>query len=48
MSQKDLFDHMEKFQGKVMIGNDSQSLYKQISKFSDNVGWPLETTPQSE
>ena len=48
MSQKDLVDHMEKFQGKVMIGNDSQSLYNQISKLSGNVGWPLEITPQSE
>ena len=37
MKKKDLVDHIENFKGKVVVGNDIQSLFDQISKLSENV-----------
>ena len=32
MNKKDLVDHIENLKGKVVVGNDIQGLYYQISK----------------
>ena len=37
MKKKDLVHHIEKLKGKVVIGNDIQGLFNQISKLSENV-----------
>ena len=37
MKKKDLVDHIENWKGKVVVGNDIQGLFKQISKLSENV-----------
>ena len=37
MKKKDLVDHIENFKGKVVVGNDIQGLFDQISKLSENV-----------
>ena len=37
MKKKDLVDHIEKLKGKVVVSNDIEGLFNQISKFSDNV-----------
>ena len=37
MKKKDLVDHIEKLKGKVVVGNDIEGLFNQVSKFSENV-----------
>ena len=37
MKKKDLVDHIENLKGKVVVGNDIQGLFNQISKLSQNV-----------
>ena len=37
MKKKDLVDHIENLKGTVVVGNDIQGLFNQISKFSENV-----------
>ena len=37
MKKKDLVDHIENLRGKVVVGNDIQGLFNQISKLSENV-----------
>ena len=37
MKKKDLVDHIENLKGKVVVGNDIQGLFDQISKLSENV-----------
>ena len=37
MNKKDLFDHTENLKRKVVVGNDIQGLFNQISKLSQNV-----------
>ena len=37
MKKKDLVDHIENLNGKVVVGNDIQGLFNQISKLSENV-----------
>ena len=37
MKKKDLIDHIENMKGKVVIGNDIQGLFNQISKLSENL-----------
>ena len=37
MKKKDLVDHIENLKGKVVVGNDIQGLFNQISKLSENV-----------
>ena len=37
MKKKDLVDHIENLNGKVVVGNDIQGLLNQISKLSENV-----------
>ena len=37
MKKKDLVDHIDNLNGKVVIGNDIQGLFNQISKLSENV-----------
>ena len=37
MNKKDLVDHIENLKGKVVVGNDIQGLFNQISKLSENV-----------
>ena len=37
MKKKDLVDHIEILKGKVVVGNDIQGLFNQISKLSVNV-----------
>ena len=37
MKKKDLIDHIENLKGKVVVGNDIQGLFNQISKLSENV-----------
>ena len=37
MKKKDLVDHIENLKGKVVIGNDIQGLFNQISKLSEDV-----------
>ena len=36
MKKKDLIDHNENLKGKVVVGNDIQGLFNQISKLSEN------------
>ena len=37
MKKNDLVDHIENLKGKVVVGNDIQGLFNQISRFSENV-----------
>ena len=37
MNRKDLVGHIENLKGKVVVGNDIQGLFNQISKLSENV-----------
>ena len=37
MRKKYLVDHIENLKGKVVVGNDIQGLFNQISKLSENV-----------
>ena len=37
MKKKDLVDHIENLKGKVVVGNDIQRLFNQISKLLENV-----------
>ena len=37
MKKKDLVHHIENLKGKVVVGNDIQGLFNQISKLSENV-----------
>ena len=37
MKKKDLVDHIDILNGKVVVGNDVQGLFNQISKLSQNV-----------
>ena len=37
MKKKDLVDHIDNLNGKVVVGNDIQGLFNQISKLSENV-----------
>ena len=37
MKKKDLVDHIENMKGKVVVGNDIQGLFNQISKLSENL-----------
>ena len=37
MKKKDLVDHIENLKGNVVVGNDIQGLFNQISKLSENV-----------
>ena len=37
MKKKDLVDHIENLKGKVVVGNDIQGLFNQISKLLENV-----------
>ena len=37
MNKKDLVGHIENLKGKVVVGNDIQGLFNQISKLSENV-----------
>ena len=37
MKKKDLVDHIENLKGTVVVGNDIQGLFNQISKFFENV-----------
>ena len=37
MKKKDLVDHIENLNGKVVVGNEIQGLFNQISKLSENV-----------
>ena len=37
MKKKDLADHIENLKRKVVVGNDIQGLFNQISKLSENV-----------
>ena len=37
MKKKELVDHIENLKGKVVVGNDIQGLFNQISKLSENV-----------
>ena len=37
MKKKDLVDHIENLKGKVVVGNNIQGLFNQISKLSENV-----------
>ena len=37
MKKKDLVDHIDNLNGKVVVGNDIQGLFNQISKLSQNV-----------
>ena len=37
MKKKDVVDHIENLKGKVVVGNDIQGLFNQISKLSENV-----------
>ena len=37
MKKKDLVDHIDNLNGKVVVGNDVQGLFNQISKLSQNV-----------
>ena len=37
MKKKDLVDHTDNLNGKVVVGNDIQGLFNQISKLSQNV-----------
>ena len=37
MKKKDLVDHIENLKGKVVVENDIQGLFNQISKLSENV-----------
>ena len=37
MKKKDLVDHIENLKGKVIVGNDIQGLFDQISNLSENV-----------
>ena len=37
MKKKDLVDHIENLKGKLVVGNDIQGLFNQISKLSENV-----------
>ena len=37
MKKKDLVDHIENKKGKVVVGNDIQGLFNQISKLSENL-----------
>ena len=37
MKKKDLVDHIENLKGKVVVGDDIQGLFNQISKLSENV-----------
>ena len=36
MKKKDLVDHIENLKGKVVVGNDIQGLFNQLSKLSEN------------
>ena len=37
MKKKDLVDHIENLKGKIVVGNNIQGLFSQISKLSENV-----------
>ena len=37
MKKKDLVDHIENLKWKVVVGNDIQGFFNQISNFSENV-----------
>ena len=37
MKKKDLVDHIENLKGKIVVGNNIQGLFNQISKLSENV-----------
>ena len=37
MKTKDLVDSIENLKGKIVVGNDIQGLFNQISKLSENV-----------
>ena len=37
INKKDLVDHIENLKGKVVVGNNIQRLFNQISKLSENV-----------
>ena len=37
MKKKDLVDHIENMKEKVVVGNDIQGLFNQISKLSENL-----------
>lgn len=37
MKKKDLVDHINKFKGEIVVGNDIQGLFSQIPKLSENV-----------
>ena len=37
MKKKDLVDHIDNLNGKVVIGNDIQGLFNQISKLSERM-----------
>lgn len=37
MNKKDLVDHINKFKGEIVVGNDIQGLFSQIPKLSENV-----------
>lgn len=37
MKKKDLVDHVNKFRGEIVAGNDIQGLFSQIPKLSENV-----------
>ena len=37
MKKKDLVDHIENLKGKVVVGDDTQGLFNQNSKLSENV-----------
>ena len=37
MKKKDLVDHIDNLNGKVVVGNDIQGLFNQISKLSENL-----------
>ena len=37
IKKKDLVDHIENLKGKVVVGNNIQRLFNQISKLSENV-----------
>ena len=37
MKKKDLVDHINKFKGEIVVGNNIQGLFSQIPKLSENV-----------
>ena len=37
MKKKELVDHVENLKGKVVVGNDIQGLFNQISKLPENL-----------